>query len=79
MRPAEIALSSTAPTMPGVEAYRLSGSLFFGAVSKLEALTDPARFKSEAAPRVVILDFSGLLSLDTTGLETIESLRRQLG
>jgi SulP family sulfate permease len=65
--------------LAGVEAYRLSGSLFFGAVSKLEALTDPARFKGEAAPRVVILDFSGLLSLDTTGLETIESLRRQLG
>jgi SulP family sulfate permease len=67
------------PPLAGVEAYRLSGSLFFGAVSKLEALTDPARFKSEAAPRVVILDFSDLLSLDTTGLETIESLRRQLG
>ena len=66
---------------PGVEAYRLVGSLFFGAVSKLEALIDPARFADHAggrAPTVVILDFEALLSLDTTGLETLESLRRQL-
>ncbi len=62
----------------GVEAYRLTGSLFFGAVSKLEALTDPARFTGESAPSVVILDFAPLLSLDTTGLETLESLRKQL-
>jgi SulP family sulfate permease len=64
--------------LPGVEAYRLTGSLFFGAVSKLESLTDPARFTGEAAPSVVILDFTPLLSLDTTGLETLEALRRQL-
>jgi len=62
----------------GVEAYRLTGSLFFGAVSKLETLTDPARFTGLRAPAVVILDFTSLLSLDTTGLETLESLRKQL-
>jgi SulP family sulfate permease len=62
----------------GTEAYRLTGSLFFGAVSKLEALTDPARFTGERAPSVVILDFAPLLSLDTTGLETLESLRKLL-
>jgi len=62
----------------GVEAYRLTGSLFFGAVSKLESLTDPARFTGERSPKVVILDFAPLLSLDTTGLETLESLRKQL-
>ena len=37
----------------GVEVYRLTGSLFFGAVSKLEWLTDPARFTGEAAPGIV--------------------------
>lgn len=62
----------------GVEAYRLTGSLFFGAVSKLESLTDPVRFTGGTAPDVVILDFAPLLSLDTTGLETLEALRRQL-
>ena len=30
--------------LAGVEAYRLFGSLFFGAVSKLEAVSDPARY-----------------------------------
>lgn len=62
----------------GTAAYRLTGSLFFGAVGKLEPLTDPARHGDAAAPRVIVLDFTGLLSLDTTGLETIDMLRKQL-
>jgi SulP family sulfate permease len=64
--------------LAGVEAYRLQGSLFFGSVGKLEELTDPARHRSEDAARVIVLDFTALLSLDTTGLETLDSLRRQL-
>jgi SulP family sulfate permease len=59
-----------------VQAYRLVGSLFFGAVSKLEPLTDPAHGVS--VPRFLILDFSALLYLDATGLETIDTLRKQL-
>jgi SulP family sulfate permease len=62
----------------GLEAYRLQGSLFFGAVGKLEALSDPARFAGTLAPRVIILDCTLLLSLDTTGLEALDALRRQL-
>lgn len=62
----------------GTAAYRLTGSLFFGAVGKLEPLTDPARHGDAAAPRVIVLDCTGLLSLDTTGLETIDMLRKQL-
>jgi SulP family sulfate permease len=59
-----------------VQAYRLVGSLFFGAVSKLEPLTDPAHGVS--VPRFVILDLSALVYLDATGLETIDTLRKQL-
>jgi len=62
----------------GTAAYRLTGSLFFGAVGKLEPLTDPARHGDATAPRVIVLDCTGLLSLDTTGLETIDMLRKQL-
>jgi SulP family sulfate permease len=62
----------------GVEAYRLHGSLFFGSVGKLEALTDPTHFAGTQAPKVIVLDVSQLLSLDTTGVETLDALRRQL-
>lgn len=62
----------------GIEAYRLQGSLFFGAVDKLEPLTDPARFASAQPPRAVVLECSQLLSLDTTTLNALDALRRQL-
>jgi SulP family sulfate permease len=56
--------------------YRLHGSLFFGAVGKLEALFD---MESEGArTRVVVLDLHHVINVDTTGLETLETLRRRL-
>jgi SulP family sulfate permease len=58
----------------GVEAYRISGSLFFGAVSKMDSLLDPRR----PLPRILILDLSQLLNMDTTGLETLETLHGML-
>jgi sulfate permease, SulP family len=57
-----------------VEAYRISGSLFFGAVGKMDALLDPKR----AQPRIMILDLAPLLNMDNTGLETIETLHAML-
>jgi SulP family sulfate permease len=59
-------------SQPGVEAYRISGSLFFGAVAKMDPLLDPRR----RLPRVLILDLTQLLNMDTTGLETLETLQR---
>ncbi len=53
-----------------VEVFRLSGSLFFGAVSKMEPLLDPQR----SVKQWTILDMSNLLNIDTTGLDAIESL-----
>jgi sulfate permease, SulP family len=55
-----------------VEAYRLSGSLFFGAVDKMEHLLDPKR----RLPRVSILDMTMLINLDTTGLESLAALHK---
>ena len=57
----------------GVVAYRLFGSLFFGTVGKLEALME-----SDAAPRVMVLDLHQVVSIDTTGLDALESIQRGL-
>jgi SulP family sulfate permease len=75
-----VAASSLGESLPaGVEAYRVFGSLFFAAVSKLEALMEPSVESSHAAPpRVLVLDLVQLISLDTTALETLDGLRRQL-
>ena len=59
---------------PRVVAYSVYGSLFFGAIHKLEALLDPA----EIHPEVVILEMQHLLSMDTTGMEGLESLCKNL-
>lgn len=57
-----------------LEMHRLSGSLFFGATGKFEALLDPAR----PLTPVTVLDLSKLISLDTTGLDALESLEAML-
>ncbi len=58
----------------GIEAYRLSGSLFFGAVHKLEELLDPHR----PVPKVIVLSLGGLLNIDSSGLEMLETTQRTL-
>ncbi|HWM45217.1 MAG TPA: SulP family inorganic anion transporter, partial [Burkholderiales bacterium] len=70
----ELEESSAGVDARHVEAFRISGSLFFGAVSKMDGLLDPKR----RLPRVMILDLSQLLNMDNTGLETIETLHRNL-
>lgn len=57
-----------------IEAYRIYGSLFFGAVSKLEILLDPAR----SLPKVIIFELHQLISVDTTGVETMQVLHASL-
>ncbi len=57
-----------------VEIFRVSGSLFFGAVSKMEGLLDPKR----QTKKWLILDMSGVLNIDTTGLDALETLHDML-
>lgn len=59
---------------PGVAVYELYGSLFFGAVGKIEAL--PARL--EPGTRALVLEMHRLVSLDTSGLDALEQLHRAL-
>ncbi|MDB5853247.1 MAG: hypothetical protein JWR22_1288 [Herminiimonas sp.] len=58
----------------GVTAYSVYGSLFFGAVDKLEALTDI----DSVERRVVILEMHKLINVDVTGLHALEALHASL-
>jgi SulP family sulfate permease len=57
-----------------VGAWRLFGSIFFGSVTKLENLLDPA----SPLPDVVILEMHQAINFDTTGLDALEALHQHL-
>jgi SulP family sulfate permease len=59
----------------GVHVVGLHGALFFGAAGKLEGLADDL----PADTRCVVLDAHHLVSLDTSGLDALDGLRRELG
>ncbi|MGE0347777.1 SulP family inorganic anion transporter [Hydrogenophaga sp.] len=54
--------------------YRLYGSLFFGAVAKMDPIV--ADVERSPTPLNVLLDASQLISLDTTGLDALEQLHK---
>jgi len=54
--------------------YRLYGSLFFGAVAKIDPIV--ADVERSPTPLNVMLDASHMISLDTTGLDALEQLHR---
>jgi sulfate permease, SulP family len=58
----------------GVVTFELFGSLFFGAVAKIEAL--PAQVP--AGTRCVVLEMHRLISLDTSGLDALDHLHKDL-
>jgi len=59
---------------PGVQVFELFGSLFFGAVGKIEAL--PAQVNADT--RAVVLEMHRLISMDTSGLDALQQLYRTL-
>lgn len=59
---------------PGVAAYSIFGSLFFGAVGKMEVLTLPGYIPKKA----MILKLNQLINLDTTGLDALEAVHKTL-
>jgi sulfate permease, SulP family len=52
------------------EVVRIVGTLFFGAISKIEEFTE----NRKALPKRLVLDLSGLIQLDSTGLEALADL-----
>ncbi|HEX2530225.1 MAG TPA: SulP family inorganic anion transporter [Burkholderiaceae bacterium] len=70
-----IPLSKLKEPLPyGVAAYSIFGSLFFGAVSKMENLIGPKTMPTKA----MILELHQLINLDTTGLDALETMHRTL-
>jgi len=69
--PADIA---TLPDGTRAEAWRLFGSLFFGSVDKLEGLLD----SGSKTAGVVVLEMHQVINLDTSGLDSLQSLLAQL-
>ncbi len=59
---------------PGVLAYTIFGSLFFGAVDKLQRLIEPETLSA----KVIILELHQLINIDTTGMDALEMIRRLL-
>ncbi len=59
---------------PGVQVFELFGSLFFGAVGKIEAL--PAQLP--AGTRAVVLEMHRLILMDSSGLDALEQFHRTL-
>jgi len=70
--PARLAGGAELP--PGVQAFELYGSLFFGAVGKVESISD----QINAGTRAVVLDMQRLVLLDSSGLDALEQLHRTL-
>ncbi len=59
---------------PGVRVFELYGSLFFGAVGKIEAIDAQV----PDGTRAVVLEMHRLVLLDTSGLDALEQLHRTL-
>ena len=59
---------------PGVQVFELFGSLFFGAVGKIEAL--PGQLGDDT--RCLVLEMHRLISMDTSGIDALEQLQRTL-
>ncbi|MDR2365105.1 MAG: SulP family inorganic anion transporter [Zoogloeaceae bacterium] len=64
----------TASGKPRISAWRIYGSLFFGAANKLEPLLDTPF----GEPEILILDAQTLIQLDSTGLDALENLHGKL-
>ncbi len=56
--------------------YALYGSLFFGAVAKIDPIV--TRVEQTPGPLHVVLDASRMISLDTTGLDALEQLHKAI-
>ena len=64
-------------TLPGgrsVGVWQAYGSIFFGSISKLEAITATP----QPLPDIVVLDLHRVITMDTTGLDALQTLHNHI-
>lgn len=72
-----VELPTTTAHASDIEAYRVYGSLFFGSIHHIEKLFDPTN-TSRVAPKIMILDLYQVITIDTSGLDALRQLHRNL-
>ena len=75
-RQSEIFRADPVAEAEGQVTFELYGSLFFGAVAKIDAIV--SRVEQAGGPVHVVLDATRLISLDTSGLDALESLHKAI-
>ncbi len=73
----ELALFQDSKTNHLVKAYGIYGSLFFGAIDKVEDLFNPLDV-TKPAPKVMILEMHQLINIDTSGIDALKILAKNL-
>ena len=69
--PADVA---TLPDGRSVGVWQAYGSIFFGSISKLEAITATP----QPLPNIVVLDLHRVITMDTTGLDALQTLHNHI-
>jgi SulP family sulfate permease len=72
-----IELPSSTPHASEIEAYAIYGSLFFGSIHHIEKLFDPTS-TSRTVPKMMILDMHQVITIDSSGLDALMQLHRNL-
>jgi SulP family sulfate permease len=73
----DLPLNDSVDLKNSVEAYGIYGSLFFGAIDKVEDLFNPQDSK-RSKPKVIILEMHQLINIDTSGIDALKALNKSL-
>ncbi len=73
----DLALPDEFDLRDSVKAYGIYGSLFFGAIDKVEDLIDASN-PNHKVPKVMILEMHQLINIDTSGIDALKALNKSL-
>ena len=73
----DLALPDEFDLRDSVKAYGIYGSLFFGAIDKVEDLIDTSN-PNHKVPKVMILEMHQLINIDTSGIDALKALNKSL-